>query len=307
VPPLLEADLVGLVMVSLADLLSADLPKGAIRDADLIVRARYAVETMVYFDASSLRRAGWIPARLIMPPATACELAWERFNRWWDEDVMPAFGRVMTVASADLQTRDGQLFNQLRSIHDESPLTADADDLQAEAERALALADATDARNRKQVSPWPASKMLELLHQHAAWSPDVVWRARDGSLHLGERQLRDRLSKLLQLRRPQNESKAQPLIEEPLAPQDDPADQAADREERDLLERVWPILEAAARDDMDRKDLALLREGRLNRSDRARELKVREGTLRARERKLADRALRRAPPGIRAMLVARAG
>jgi len=75
-------------------------------------------------------------------------------------------------------------------------------------------------------------------------------------------------------------------------------------EHRELVERVRSILLGAASDDLDRCDVELILAGTTSRSERARELRRGESTLRKREARIATKALRAASHDIRPIIKA---
>jgi len=297
VPPLTDRDLVGLAVVELFDtVLCADLPPGQIRIEDLLVRARFALGSVLQVDLDFMRRADMLP-RLAVPIDRVLDWAWIQFLTWWETIMMPALLNAEDRSwRVDPTTREGQLFVQYRLLQERGVPTADPRKLRNTIAEVYGELDNPKLAIEDSL---PAALVLKLLYRGGAWSSDLVMKGRDGRLHIGDRQLRDRLIKLLRLKRqrPQTESDAVEITQ--VAPPD-PSSEAVERERAALINQC---MDAAAQDDRDRRDLEMIRAGKESRSARARELGITEGALRRREALLARRAVRHAPPSLRADLV----
>ena len=76
-------------------------------------------------------------------------------------------------------------------------------------------------------------------------------------------------------------------------------------DQRDEADQIFALLELVARDELDRRDLELMKSGVTSCRERARRLGISDTGLARREKKRLGRAIACAPPALKALLASR--
>jgi hypothetical protein len=318
VPPLHVRDVVGLMVLTIADVvLGTNYPTGSFDADNILVRQQHALQLVQAAHPGMAWRAGFgRNEHVLLTSSTSACIAWEGFLTWLKQSLVPALEEAEANRwRPNPATRNGQLATQWCSGCRGTRLPFDGKQIaRAVLEEYYGTGRRKTAGDQPEISAAGLRWLIQLSLCHGA----VLYRSDDGYLRLGDDRVRDARLRCFRERRDDRRAR-EPVSETDLLampgylgrrPSSElsarsfgwVASQAYGPDELAAAQEIWELAEAAAADDLDRQDLALVREGNApSRRQRAARLGVDEKALRRREDRLLECVKRHVPDAAEAL------